>query len=652
MSNVFGISVSALNAFQTAISVVSNNIANANTAGYADETPELTSAVPTSAGNASIGGGVEVAGITRAFNQLNENQLNSSQSSLGSLDSQQSYTNQIDNIVGTTAGGLSTSLTSYYSAWSTLANDPTSTASRQALLNQAQGVASSLSSTNSQLQSLNTGINQGITQDVAQINSLSASISSLNQQIVAGTANAGGQAPNSLIDQRGVLVSNMSKLIGVSTTTDANGALNVFVGSGQPLVLQGTTTQLTTVPNQFNASQLEISTSTSNNNVISGTITSGDLGGLLAARTQNVNPAINQLGQIATALAVSANSQQKAGLDLTGQQGANLFSVAAPTVSASSANGTTATVTTPTSATIGALSANSYILSYKGGAYSLTNTTDGTSLPATNTGTTTPTFTVDGLTVALSKTPAAGDQFLIQPTANAAGSFSVALTSSSGLAAAGAVVASAGTGSGATAIDTNVGSATISSGTVVDPTNTNLLATTTIMFTSPTAYSVTVGGTLVSSNNAYTSGGTIGGAAAPASPANGWQVQITGTPATGDTFTVQSNAGGTGDNRNALASANLQTKSVLTNGTISVNGAVSAMVTNIGSQAQQINTAQTAQTSINTQALATVQSVSGVNLDEEAANLLQWQQAYQASAQALQIANTTFASLLAAVNTA
>jgi flagellar hook-associated protein 1 FlgK len=632
MSNVFGISVSALQAFQTALSVTSNNIANANTPGYADETTDLSSAVPTSSGTAPIGGGVEVVSITRAFNQLNENQLNSSQSSLGALDSQQSYTNQIDNIVGTTAGGLSTALSSYYSAWSTVANDPTSTASRQALLNQAQAVASSLSTTNGQLQALNTGINEGITQDVNQINSIAASISTLNAQIVTGTAEAGGQAPNSLIDQRGALVSSLSKLVGVSTTTDANGALNVFVGSGQPLVLQGATTQLTTVPNQFNASQLEISTSTNGNNVISGSITSGDLGGLLAARSQNVNPAINQLGQIATALATSANSQQNAGLDLNGNLGANLFSVAVPTASASSANpdATTATVTAPTSASIGALTANSYVLAYKNGAYSLTNTTDGTSVTPVNTGTATaPSFTVDGLTVALSGKPAAGDQFLIQPTATAAGSFSVALTSSSQLAAAGAVAASAA--------DTNVGSGAISSGAVVDPTNPKLLATTTLTFTSPTTY--TVSG--VAGSNAYVAGSSI--------TQNGWQVQITGTPAAGDVFTVQSNANGTGDNRNALASANLQTKSLLTNGTVSVNGAVSALVTDIGSQAQQINTAQTAQTSVNTQALATVQSVSGVNLDEEAAHLLQWQQAYQASAQALQIANSTFTSLLAAV---
>ena len=639
MSGLFGISISALQAFQTAISVTSNNIANANTAGYADETVNLTAAVPTSAGGAAIGGGVNVASVTRAFNQLNENQMNSSQSGLSQLNSLQTYTNQIDNIVGTTAGGLSTALTSYYSAWSTVANNPTSSASRQALLDQAQGVASSLSSTNGQLQALNTSINAGITQDVSQINSITTAISSLNQQIVSTTAGAGGQAPNSLLDQRGQLVSTLSQLIGVSTTTDTNGAMNVFVGNGQPLVLEGTTTQLTTVPNQFNASQLEISTSTDNGNVISGNITSGDLGGLLAARTQAVNPAINQLGQIATALSVSANSQQNAGLDLTGKLGANLFSVATPTATASSNNSdtTTATVSPQTSAqasaSIGALTTNDYILSYKGGAYSLTNTTDGTSVAPTNTGTAAaPSFVVDGLTVSLSRTPAAGDKFLIQPTATAAGSFSVALTSSSQLAAAGAVAASAN--------DTNAGSATISSGTVVDPTNANLLTATTIAFTSPTSY--TVNG--VASANPYVSGGNI--------PQNGWQVAITGTPATGDTFTVQSNAGGTGDNRNALASAALQTKSLLANSTISVNGSVSAMVTDIGSKAQQVNTAQTAQASVNAQAVATVASVSGVNLNDEAANLLKWQQAFQASAQALQIGNTVFTSLLAAVNAA
>jgi flagellar hook-associated protein 1 FlgK len=628
VSDVFGITISALQAFQTALSVTSNNIANANTPGYAKETAELTNAVPQSDGSAPIGAGVEVAGISRAFNQLSATQLNTSQSSLGQLNSLQTYTNQIDNIVGTTAGGLSTALQNYYSAWSTVANDPTSTAARQALLSQAQGVATAFQSSSSQLQGLNSSINSGITADVAQINSLGASIAALNQQVVVATANAGGQPPNDLIDQRDQLVSNLSKLVGISTTADKSGAVNVFIGNGQPLVLNNTTTALTTIPNQFNASQLEVSTSSNANNPISGQITSGDLGGLLAARTQAVNPAINQLGQIATALNQSANTQQNAGLDLSGNFGANLFSVGGPQSASSSSNTDNATAAVSIT-NVGALTANNYLLRYQGGAYSLTNASTGGAVAFTGNGTALTPIAADGLSIVLSGTPASGDQFLIQPTAQAAGSFSVSLTNTSQIAAAGAIQTVAANG--------NSGSATISSGTVVTVSNPNLLNTTTIQFTSATTYSINGAGSF-----AYTSGGNIA--------QNGWQVQITGAPATGDVFTVQSNAGGTGDNRNALASANQQTQGVLSNGTVSVNAAVSALITGIGGQAQQVNTAQTAQTAVNSQALQNVQSTSGVNLDEEAANLLQWQQAYQASAQALTIANSTFTFFMDSIN--
>jgi flagellar hook-associated protein 1 FlgK len=630
LSDIFGISVSALQAFQAAISVTSNNIANANTPGYARESIGLNSAIPQSNGSISVGAGVVVTGISRTFSQTVANQLNTSQSALGQLSALQSYSSQVDNLVGTTAGGLSTTLQNFYSAWSDVANSPASTATRQALLGKAQSVANSFQSTSSQLNALNASINSGITADVQQINALGASISTLNQQIVISTAQSGGQPPNDLIDQRDQLVANLSKLTGVSTTLDSNGALNVFLGNGQPLVLQGSTTTLTTVPSQFDASQLEVSSTSSNGNSISNQITSGDLGGLLAARTQVVNPAKNQLGQIATALSATVNSQQNAGLDLSGQKGVNLFAVGGPQATASSKNtdGTTATVSV---ANVGALTANNYILSYKGGAYSLTNAADGSVVPVSGSGTTASPLTADGLSIVLSATPAAGDQFLIQPTAQAAGTFNVVLNNPSQIAAAGAVQATAASG--------NTGAATISSGTVVDSTNPNLLATTTLRFTSPTTYSINGAGSF-----AYTAGSAIS--------QNGWQVQISGTPATGDNFTVKSNAGGTGDNRNALALASQQSLPVLGNGTVSVNGAVSALITGIGSQAQQINTAQTAQTAVNTQAANNQQSMSGVNLDEEAAKLLQWQQSYQAAAKALQIGSSLFQSLLTAVQAA
>jgi flagellar hook-associated protein 1 len=626
VSDAFGISLSALQAFQQAIAVTSNNVANANTPGYDEESIVLSDIPPQSYGTLAVGGGVGVTGVTRAFSQAQANQLNNSQSSLGSLNAIQNYTNQIDNLFGTTAGGLTTALQTYYSGWSDVANNPASTASRQALLGDAQSLASSFQATATQLNGLNSDVNTRISADVSQINSIGQSIASLNQQIVV--ASGSGQAPNDLLDQRDTLVSNLSQLVGVSTTSDSNGALNVFIGNGQPLVLQNVTTTLTTVPDQFNASQLDVSTSTSGGVSINGSITSGDLGGLLSARSQVINPALNQLGQIATALSQSTNAQQNSGLDLSGQLGANLFSVGAPQATASS-NNSDATTASVTVANTGALTPDNYVLAYNAGAYTLTDTTTGDSVVPTGAGTVASPLTAAGLSIVLSGTPAAGDQFLIQPTAQAASTITVALTNPSQLAAAGAIATSAA--------DANTGTGSIANGTVVDAANPALLNTTTIQFTSPTTYSVNGAGSF-----AYTSGANI--------TLNGWQTQITGTPATGDVFTVQSNAGGTGDNSNATAGANLQSQGVLDGGTVSISGAVGALVTGIGTQAQQINTAQTAQTAVNTQAQTAVQSTSGVNLDEEAANLMQWQQAYQAAAQVLTVANSLFTTLIDSVN--
>jgi flagellar hook-associated protein 1 FlgK len=627
VSDVFGISVSALQAFQQAINVTSNNVANASTPGYDRESVNLTEAIPQSNGAATVGAGVAVLGINRAFSQAAANQLNTSQSTLGQLSALQNYSSQIDNLFGTTVGGLSTALQGFYGAFSDVANNPTSTASRQALIGQAQSVAGSFQNASGELNSLNNDVNSRITADVTQINSIAKAISTLNNQIVTSTGQNGGQQPNELLDQRDQLVSSLSQLVGISTTTDTNGALNVFVGNGQPLVLQGQVTSLTTVANPFNATQLEIG-NTASSAIISSNITSGDLGGLLAARTQVINPALNQLGQIATALSQTVNSQQAQGLDLSGNLGAPIFSLGTPLATGSSRN-TDAVTASVTVNGLGALTANDYVLSFVGGTPKLTNTFDGTSVTPAGAGTVASPYTADGISIVLSGAPANGDQFLVQPTATAAGSLKVVLTNPSQIAAAGAVkTAAAGS---------NTGAATISAGGVLDSTNPNLLTPVTIAFTSPTTYTINGG-----APNAYTSGGNIA--------VNGWQVQISGAPANGDTFTVTSNAGGTGDNRNALLAANSQNVGVLQNGSTSITGGVSALITGLGSQAQQINTAQTAQAAVNAQAVSNVQSTSGVNLDEEAASLLQWQQAYQAAAQALTIGNSLFTTLIDSVN--
>ncbi len=630
MSDIFQISVTALQAFQAAINVTSNNIANASTPGYDVESANLTEAIPQANGTSTVGSGVEVSGISRAYSQAATTQLNTSQSSLAQLTAVQNYTTQIDNDFGTTLGGLSTAIQSFYSSAATVANDPTSTASRQALLSDAQGVASSFQSASGQLNELSTDVNSRITADVSQINSIATAIANLNQQIESSSAQSGGQAPNELLDQRDQQISNLSKLVGVTTTTQTDGAINVFVGNGQPLVLEDQSHALTTVPNQFNASQLEVGSSLASGS-ISSQITSGDLGGLLQARSQVIEPALNQLGQIATTLSQTVNAQQAQGLDLNGNFGAAIFSVGAPTATASSANSDATTATVSINADgLGSLGPDSYVLSYRNGAYTLTDQTTGSNVNFTQGGTgAAPTITANGITITLSGTPAAEDEFLIQPTANAASTFSVVLTDPSKIAAAGAVQSAAA--------DTNTGSGAISAPTVLDAGNAQLLTPATIAFTSPTTYSINGGAAQTLGAN-----GQIAD--------NGWQVTITGTPAAGDSFTVTSSAGATGNNTNALALAAGQSTGVLNGGTVSVTGAASALITNLGSQAQQINTAQTAQTAINTQATNAVQSVSGVNLDEEAAKLLQWQQAYQAAAQALTIGNSLFTTLIDSVN--
>ena len=635
MSDLFDISISALQAFQTANSVTSNNIANANTPGYADESVVLAGQVPQGTTSSAIGDGVSVVAINRAVDQLNNNQLYTSQSNLGQLNSLQTYSNQVDNIIGTTAGGLTTSLQSYYSAWSTLANNPSSTASGQAVLSAAQAVASSFQSTNSQLQALNTGINAGITSDVSQINSLAASIASLNTKIAAGSSGSSTQTPNALLDQRDQSLSTLSNLVGVSTTANSDGSINVFIGNGEPLVLNGNVTTLTTTPDPFNASQLDVSTSTNGGNSINSQITAGDLGGLLAARTQAVNPVINQIGQLATAVAASANTQQNSGLTLNGALGGNLFSLGAAQAVPSSTNtgSASATVTVgTTAASVGALTADNYTLLYQGGAYSLTDTTTGKTVPspsttAVNNGVTTVTVPGPGFSVALSPAPAPGDQFLVQPTASAAGSIRVALSNPSQLASASALTTTAAT--------TNTGTGSL--GSFSNPTNAALPSSPTVIaFTSATNYTV---------NGVLPAQAVVGGVVS----VGGWQTTLSGTPVNGDSFTITNNIGQTGNNTNALANASQQTQGLLSGGTASISQATSALVTAVGSQAAQVTTAQTAQTAVNTQALANVQSVSGVNLDDEAASLLKWQQAYQASAQALQIGNSVFTTFLDAI---
>ena len=281
--------------------------------------------------------------------------------------------------------------------------------------------------------------------------------------------------------------------------------------------------------------------------------------------------------------------------------------------------------------TLGALTANDYVLSFVGGTPKLTNTADGTSVTPTGAGTVASPYTAAGISIVLSGTPANGDQFLVQPTATAAGSPQVVLSNP---------VANCRRRRGQDrgrrrqhrCRHHQFGHRARCRR------NPNLLTPVTIAFTSPTTYTINGG-----APNAYTSGGNIA--------ANGWQVQISGAPASGDSFhgDQQCRRHRRQPQRARLPPTRRTSACCKTAPPASPAGSA-RLITGLGSQAQQINTAQTAQAAVNAQALTSVQSTSGVNLDEEAASLLQWQQAYQAAAQALTIGNSLFTTLIDSVN--
>ncbi|MBS0329128.1 MAG: flagellar hook-associated protein FlgK, partial [Proteobacteria bacterium] len=333
-------------------------------------------------------------------------------------------------------------------------------------------------------------------------------------------------------------------------------------------------------------------------------------------------------GRVAIGLASTVNAQHSLGQDLNGNLGGALFTLASPVVNASTGNTGSAVVTASIS-DAGALTTSDYRLQYDGSNYTLTRLSDNT---ATTFAPAALPQTVDGVTINVSTAPDPGDSFLIRPTVNGASGIGVAISDPALLAAAAPIRAAATSG--------NTGTGTIGAGSVntPPPPNANLQQPVTITFTSATTYNVTGTGTGNPTGLTYTPGATIS--------YNGWSTSISGTPAAGDSFTVASNAGGVGDSRNALLLGDLQTSNTLGNGTTSYQGAYSQFVSEIGNKTRELEVTSSAASNLLSQATLSAQNESGVNLDEEAANLLRYQQAYQAAGKVMQIASQLFDVLL------
>lgn len=643
--SLFNIGVSGLNAAQAALVTTSHNIANADTPGFHRQATLQGTQDPQKTGAGFFGKGVTVETVLRSYSRFLDGAVLTAQTQQSYLTTFNDQISQIDNLLGDPTTGLSPALQSFFSSVQDVASNPASVPSRQALLSQGEALVSRFQTFYARLNDLRTGVNQQLTDTVAQINSTAQDIANLNLEISKTQADP-TQPPNDLLDKRDKLIADLNKLVRVSTLPQSDGTVNVFIGNGQSLVLGQQAFTLSAGPSPADPANYSISYLNNGSTIPIGqsTLQGGSLGALLDFRG-SLSDAENGLGRIAMVLAQTFNDQHHLGMDLNGALGGDFFNVPAAQVVANTQNAGNAVITA-TDSNVGALTTSDYRLTFAAGNWTLTRLSDNTQTAIAG-------FpqTADGVTFDLtSGAPANGDSYLIQPTLNGARDIDVVLSDPTKVAAAAPVRTAAATA--------NTGSATISAGVVTDTTNASFTTTAgaltppiLIQFTTPTTYSVfnntnPAAPVLLEAGIAYNPAAQNSVFPTPGALDYGYRIQLTGVAAAGDSFTAAYNTNGVADNRNALLLASLQTTNTVANGTASYQSAYSQIVSSVGNQTREIQTQSDAQDAVVKQTTDAQQSLSGVNLDEEAANLIRFQQAYQANAKVLSIASQLFDTIL------
>lgn len=625
MADFLNSSLTGLMAFQRALSTTSHNIANVNTEGYNRQRVDLASVASPLDSTGGAGMGVRVSNISRVLDQFQVAQIRTDVAEQNRLNAFTQMSTQLDSLLANPSTGLSQPLQDFSDSLQTVADSPASLPARQVALGQANALADRLQTLDQRLQAQSSEVNQRLGAAVTEVNSLAESVAALNGSIFA--ASSGGRIPpNDLLDQRDLVLRQLSELVSIDVVTQEDGQLNVFVGSGQPLVLGNQANEIALTNGPFGAVSRDIGFVTSSG-VAKIDIDGGQIGGLMDFQREMLAPGRNVLGAMAVALADTVNAQHRQGMTLQGDLGGEFFAVGAAQLLPRSEN-TGGGELAVSVVDVQALTMNDYVMTYDGANYSLTRSDTGASVALSGTGTALDPFLAEGLSIVVDTPPAAGDQFMIRPTAEAAAGFALVLSDPENLAAASPVRASSSLSNTGTATSTGV---TISN--VDDP---NLLTSVTIAFSDANTYSVNGIGSF-----AYAAGTPI--------VVNGWELTLDGTPTDGDQFVVSENAGGVGDNRNALALAGVLERGVLSGGTASVRNEYGNLVAQTSSVTRRAEINLTAQTAITERAIADQLAISGVNLDEEAANMLRFQQAYQASAQLISVADVLFQTMLSSV---
>lgn len=630
------IGVSGLLAFQRSLDITAHNISNVATDGYSRQRAEMTPAAAQFLSDSYYGNGVQVATVRRSYDRFVSTELWGQTAAQRSLQTYADMTQRVGAPLADASSSLQGALSDYYAALRAVAASPQDASARQVALSSMQTLSTRVQTLDSALASLDQEVNGRIAATVSQVSALATQIADVNRRIAA----AGTAPPNDLLDSRDRMIGELATKIAVQVVPQADGTVNVLVGTGQSVVTGTQAFTLTTGGGPYDPSRPEVyHTGSSGTGAISEQLTGGELGGLLDFRRQVLDPARASIGRVVTGVAVAGNAQHRLGLDAYGELGGDLWAdlADAPRVLSSGANTGTGVVNAVITDLTG-LTDSRYRLARDAGGYTLTRLNDGkvVSLPASFPGTA---ETVDGVSLSVaSGAMAVGDSYLVDPTGGAAGQFRLAITDPARLALAGPVRSATG--------NANTGSGSIGAPTAVSvPTPaTALLSPVTLTFTSPTTFDVAGSGAGLPAT-----GVTYDPVAGATVAFNGWSVRLDGKPAAGDVFTVQANAGGSGDGRNAQALAGQESKQILEGGRASALNSYAGLLARVGSAGQQARIGADARQALVDQAASAREAVSGVNLDEEAANLVQLQQAYQAAAQIIAISDNLFASLLNAV---
>lgn len=648
--NLLSIGKSGLFAAQAGLSTTGHNITNANVAGYSRQVVIQATTAPLDMGGIGFQGtGTQIAQIKRYSDEFLNTQVRSAQAGVSGLESYYSQIKQIDNLLADQTAGLSPALQGFFKGVQDMAANRASIPSRQAMLSGAETLATRFQALDARLGEIREGVNSQIQSSVTEINSYAEQIAYLNQEI-ANYATTEQRAPNDLLDKRDQLVMELNKHVKATVRPSDNNSITVSIGNGQPLVVGQQAYQLAAMKSPTDLTRLEVGYVAGSKNVVlpDGAITGGQLGGALDFRATTLDAAQSALGKVAIGMAMEFNRQHQLGLDMNGQPGAAFFAEATAFVGKNINNALTSTTAVAAKVSNpGALVDSDYKVEFDGTNYNVIRLKDNAVTPIVPYVAAGTVREIDGVEFTISGLAQTGDDFLVRPTINGAADFKVLAGDVSRIAAAAPIATSMPL--------TNTGTAKISEGKVDSnfltgapalPVTLSFNGATGNMSGFPAGMPVRV----VDSTGAVTN--------YPAPPANvpftngatytfgGISVTMSGAPANGDTFRIAGNPGGSGDTRNIALLGELQTKNIFNNGSATLQSSYAQLVSTVGNKTREVEVNAKAGNALLAQAQGAALDVSGVNLDEEATNLIKYQQAYQAAGKVMQIASTIFDTLL------